>query len=327
MQNNVKWDLGWGNPYFLLEVLDKEYKQKLSPYDIKKMNYAPNNGMHKLIRLTRNIIKEITGLDYKYITITNGATHAISSILRYYKSIGYENVLTNKYTYPYYESLILRAGLSHTKFMFSGNTNNKTFRLIDSPSNPKGEIFLFGSVYKDILDAVYFNKIYTNFSVSLHKKYPYHYAMVGSYSKLLGLTGARVGFIASNHIFFHEMVGDWALKDNATVSVPSQELIIDILEKINLNKFMAKGNKYLNNNREEFQKIEYLFGGQRVNPNGMFYFVGTDQRAKRLLKKCGINFISMDDEHIRLNIGQTKEVVKNSIKEILKKDGKKYGRY
>ena len=310
------YDFLWGNPYFLLEILEKKYNQKLAPYNIKEMSYAPNEGIPELIELTKKIIQETMGVNYKYIIITNGATQAINSILRFKISIGYTHVITHKYGYPFYDDMIKRAGfvrIEDNSLKLPKNEN--AFRLIDSPNNPLGIQTKIGS-NNDIWDAVYHNRIYTD-QISVM---PNHKCMVGSYSKLLGVTGARVGFIATNDENFYNNVRDWSLKDTATPSKISQEMIIDILNKINLEEFIILGKRSLDNNREEFQKIAYLFDNQPIQETGMFWCVHADKKALKILDECNIKYLTLDGNYIRISLGQTNEITKEAVREILKRD-------
>lgn len=324
----VKLDFSWGNPYFLLEILDSEYRQTLAPYNIKKMSYAPDIGMEKLVKMTREVIKHTSGLEYKYVIITNGATQAISSILKYYRHGGRKDfVITNEFTFPFYPDMIKNCGLRHVKAEDPFNRRiplgyaGSPVWLIDSPSNPEGKVFKTDPIsggYKDVIwDAVYHNRIYSN----RLSEWPFHEIMVGSYSKLLGVTGARIGFIATDNDFLAQNLTNYSLIDTATISVPSQSMIIDILSNIDLDIFMNLGRRSLDLNRENFQKIEYLFDGQEVKDIGMFYFVKPEKKALEILDDAGVSYVKMRD-HIRLSMGQTNQVTEKGIQAILKRDGK-----
>lgn len=313
-------DFGWGNPYFLLDTLKKHYNKDLK-VDIESMSYAPDPGISELVRLTKEVIKYTTGLDYKYVIITAGATGAINVILRHYKDQhDMESVVTLKYGYPYYNDMIKRAGLIRKEDDGLKLSGNNEFRLIDSPSNPKG-MQINGSHIEDpynndIWDSVYHNKIYTEDLSS----YPDHAIMVGSYSKLLGVTGVRIGFVATQNEIEYRALLDWHTKETAAVSLPSQLLVLDILKNIDLGRFLSDGKSYLDYNKERFQEIEYLFDNQPVQKNGMFYCAFINKKNKQILDDCGINYIVLENDYLRLNLGQTKEKVDEAIKTVLKKD-------
>ena len=322
----IKFDFGWGNPYFLLEILDNTYHQRLAPFNIKDMIYCPDLGMDKLIEVTHKMIEETMGLKYENIIITTGATQAANILLRVLKNPTgkleiFNNVETPPYGFPYYGNMIEKAGYTRTSDLKKlKGFDHTSVKLIDSPSNPQGIQYgsAFGSNLNTIWDSVYHNKIYTTNLSTI----PEHMAMVGSYSKLLGITGARVGFIATNYHALAKKCAHECLMENATISVPSQELIIDIMDKIDLDHFLTAGKNSIDLNREEFRKIEYLFDNQPVPETGMFYCAFADKKALEILEKCGIKYVDLGDSYIRLSLGQTNEITREAIAAILKEDKK-----
>ena len=322
-QKQIKFNYGWGNPYFLMEILDRIYWPSPSINTIKDMIYGPYEGMPELIKETHQVINQLTGQSYKHILITNGASNAINCVLRHFKSRGGTTVHTSKYGYPSYEEMIKRAGLERIRNLNNVPANivyamSRNVRLIDSPSNPMGDHFTGGDPSCDIWDSVYHNKIYTN-NTAIQ---PQHNIHIGSYSKLLGVAGARVGYIATNDLLLYEALVQESRNDLTGPSRPSQKFILDILDKVDLDVFMKLGNIDLCHNKEEFLKLEYLFDGQPVNEIGMFYSPKADVKAVEILDKAGVEYVRLDSETIRLSMGQTKEITKNGIKAILKQDGK-----
>ncbi len=321
--NKVKYNFGWGNPYFLLDILSDMYVQGQYHTDLKKLIYGPYEGIPMLIEETHKVIAQTTGQKYNHILITNGASSAVNCLLRRFKRGGGQIVYTTKYGYPSYEEMIKRAGLRRINNLqiapFTLGTGDHLFiRLIDSPENPMGQQYTGGNPATDIWDGVYHNKIYTQ---KAHLQ-PQHKYFVGSYSKLLGVAGARVGFIATNDTLAYEALLAEARNELTGVSRPSQELIVNILKTIDLNTFMTRGLGSLCYNKEEFQKIEYLFDGQPVNEVGMFYCAEADPKAVDILDRAGVEYVRLDDRTIRLSMGQSRSVVKDGIKAILKEDGK-----
>ena len=309
------FDLAWGNPYFLTELLAKQYNQPFIKQDIASMVYCEDDGMEKTIENVKNVIKQTVGLEYKHILITPGATHAINSCLRHYKRKGKDHVLTTYYGYPFYSDMISKTGMTRVPGLTSEYPIPSTVVMVDSPSNP------FGTQHEKrchVWDSVYHNSIYTN----LLKKYPRHDVMVGSFSKLLGIAGARIGWIATDKPLLFEALRMENLHDTATISVPSQNLVNDVLNKINLNNFMTLGKKSLNDNRWELSKIEYLFDGQKVQESGMFYCAKADKKAKETLDRSFVKYVELDDEYVRISMGQTNRLTQEAVGKILKTDGK-----
>lgn len=326
MDNNpIKIDFGWGNPHFLLELLDQKLGGMNYYPDIKKMKYGPYEGTNALIAATREVIKETTGQTYHHVLITNGASSAINILLRRFKAGGGSAVITSQYGYPSYEEMIKRAGLRRVRDINSlaiasipdyGSYTSNYIGLIDSPENPMGEQFTGGNAGRDIWDGVYHNKVYTK-RLDLQPKHKY---FVGSYSKLLGLAGMRIGFIATNDSLAYEGLLAESRNELTGISRPSQDLIVQILSRLDLDKFTTDGANELADNKYEFTKLEYLFDGQPVNEVGMFYCAKVHPKAIALLDKCGVGYVMLDDDTIRLSMGQTKKIVKEGIQYILKKD-------
>jgi aspartate/methionine/tyrosine aminotransferase len=308
-------NLGWGNPYFLLELLEEMYTPLHNLGKISQMSYPPKDGLPELQDLTKKVIKETTGLSYNHVIITNGATSAINTILKYEKP---KTVITQEYGYPLYERILNSNNIGRIKNLKidTSTVYPKYMKLIDSPGNPTGEQFLSGGPLA-IWDAVYHSQIYTydlNTFPKIHKYF------VGSYSKLLGLAGCRIGFIATNDPFLRDELYFENWKDLAGVSVLSQNFLIDVLKRLNLQSFLDSGEKRLHYNREEFQKLEYLFGNQLVNEVGMFYCAKCDEKLFKFFDKCNIQYVRLDDETMRLSMGHELGVTKEAIKRILEMD-------
>lgn len=323
MQNNIKWDFAWGNPYFLLDLLRCYVPNNFITHKIEDMNYGPYDGNPDIIKKTHEIILKTTGQKYNHVIITNGASGALNLILRRFKAKGGLSVFTTQYGYPSYDSFINRAGLQRVRDIEAKNHsfgfgNVINMRLIDSPENPLGTQYTLGSSDTDVWDAVYNNQIYAKNT----KIIPNHRFFVGSYSKLLGIAGARIGFIATNDSLAYEDLKIECKAEYTGVSKPSQDMVVQILKFIDLDKFMKAGNRDLCYNKEEFSKIEYLFDGQKVNEVGMFYCTKADPKAIQLLDQVGVGYVTLDKDTIRLSMGQTLKVTKQAIKEILKGDGK-----
>lgn len=310
--------MGWGNPYFLLEVLRCHKDIVSSSFVTRDLSYGPDQGMEDLIHLTRKIIKHTTGLHYKHILITHGATGAINSTLRYMASTGVNEVCTGKFGYPFYDEMIRKAGLNRRKTLVLPRPPHKSIRLVDSPSNPEGKQTPFGSPWSDIWDSVYHNKIYTDDLETI----PDHLIMVGSYSKLLGVTGARVGWLATNDKEAFDAIAKDHLYELATISLFSQQAIINILRNLDLDQVMTMARRDLDSNKTQMQKLEYIFDNQPVQKVGMFYLAQADKAAKKLLEKCDVKYVDLGEDYVRLNVGQSKDMVDQLILRIHKEDKK-----
>lgn len=319
-----EFDLGWGNPYFLLEILDQETISFKKSIDYRMMTYEADVGNPKLIKRIKEITSDLTGNDYKYILITNGATQALNIIMRVWERD--RNLLqctTSRFGYPYYPGMIDKTTTMHHN-QVEDLANHKLTKdgddmmIIDSPSNPFG-VQISGNIFVNgksniVWDAVYHNPIYAASKFDQ----PIHEVHVNSFSKLLGVTGARVGWIATNDEFDYKRFCEESLMENATVSRPGQDMVLDILKSINLEKFMTKGRIYLDNNRETMNKLSSLLG-EDVPHKGMFYCVQTDQKMFDIFDKAGVKYVRIDKgsrKFIRLSLGQTCDILSKAVKAV-----------
>jgi len=327
-EQNTKLDLGWGNPYFLLENLNLAVRNKLNVVDYMKVVYEPDEGNEKLLEYVKNITESITGHKYKYYLITNGATQALNTIMRVWEiQRNITTVVTGKLGYPFYPSMIDKNLLRHIRSDLSKHklNTNREMMIVDSPSNPLGEQQGSDVYIKDkknvVWDAVYHNPIY---SANMGKM-PNHEVYVNSFSKLLGVTGARVGWIATNNENDYREFKEEALYENATVSQTGQKLVLDTLNNLDIGNFIAHSRRSLERNRDIISQVTNLIGTD-VQEVGMFYCSQVDQKMLDLLDKCNINYVTFNSEgnkFLRLNIGQTSDILLKAIKRIQKVDRSK----
>lgn len=318
-----KIDLGWGNPYFLLSELSKSYHptigSDLAPFC---MSYAPDAGEPELIRQVDKITKDLNGEGYKYYIITNGATQALNSVIRVMSSMYMTDQVNTDYLgYPFMQGIIDKNLVCRVEVDFE--TERKAIGsnhivIVDSPSNPLGRQYEGYFSPHTVWDAVYQNPIY---GTNMHKK-PIHEVYINSFSKLIGTTGLRVGWIGTNNPLLYDRILNDALMENATVSKISQYKILDILRVINLEAFMLTGKSLLEANKENLNKLNNILGVDAPDV-GMFYCAKVDEKVFKLFDKAGITYVKMNyqgDDMIRLNVGQTYGIIKQAVKRIKKVD-------
>lgn len=317
-----KIDLGWGEPFCVREVLEKHYRKDFK-INIKDLSYSSDNGNEDLIKITKKFLKESTGIDYKYVTITNGTTNALNIVLRNMKKKGKENCYTNEHFFPYYPDIIYKNNLNQiNKLETTCNiilNKKENLVLLDSPSNPSGKFSTYEA--NDIVwDSVYHNDVYLNsYDVA-----PNHTVNCGSYSKFLGLTGARVGWIATNNEKDFKKYCYDSLYENCTISAISQLYVLDLMKTINWYYFSKDAKELINNNRNEMNRLSYLFNNTPVSRDGMFYCVWADKKAKDIVEKANITYVPLDEESgrflIRFNLAQTNDLTKKAVNRIIKCD-------
>lgn len=309
-------DLSWGEPFCVREILDSMYTNNVKS-DVKNMLYAPDEGNSALINKVKHFLKKETGIEYKHILITNGTTGAINVVLRAFNRQGKDKCYTRSTFFPYYPPIIEKNGYQHIKEL--ENTcnlllnNKESVVLLDSPSNPEGKSNSYDSDYV-IWDSVYHNSVY----ISKNAMVPKHRVNCGSFSKVLGLTGSRIGWIATNDKEDYEDFLYENLYESCTVSVPSQDLILDILNKIDLDLFLEKSKQSIEINRVELNRLKGIFHGALVPDNGMFYVVEADDYLKNVIKKANVKVVDLGNNLIRFNLAQLNHLTKEAVERILK---------
>lgn len=325
-QNN--YDFGWGETVCVRNALKHYYKRRVYPIEVTTMSYPPDYGNDKLIEYTRKFLKDSTGINYKYICITNGTTGALNVVLRALrKEEGFENCYTHQYHFPYYPGIIEKNGYVQKKGLYQQHEKNlkedKTLAIVDSPTNPEGNLLIYGNSNNNIIwDSVYHNSVFIN---HIPVK-PEHRVNCGSYSKVLGLTGVRIGWIATNDAKDFELFAEENLLETCTVSCISQELVVDVLENTDLEQFFRSARYRINNNREMFQRLEYLFDGQEIPENGMFYVAWATKYVRDLFLQLGIKYVTLDsrgnDKLLRFNLAQCNDLTKKAVRYILSEDNR-----
>jgi aspartate/methionine/tyrosine aminotransferase len=321
-------DLTWGQSVCVRDAFTETLSGAPVIFGLKElseMGYPKHEGNEELIEITRKVIERQTGNNYKHILLTNGATGGVTIALRTYRQMGKDAVFTR--TPPYfaiYPAMIEAAGF--TKHVTEGGfrpQGDNPVAVIDSPSNPQG-LFLHGRVFSDpvIWDAVYHSRVYAE-PISL--EHTGHDVMVGSYSKLLGINGIRVGWIAMDDEWLYNRMAKLVTAEYCGLSHPSSYILLELLNKFYWDQFEMNARYKLNYNREEWSKLEKYFEGHPVSPVGMFYYANMDKSCKKLMEKAGILYMSgtslgTDDNHGRFNLGQDNKLIKNAVKSILKAD-------
>lgn len=330
-------DLCWGESVavrkaFLMQTPGTPIQFRLE--DLLKMDYTPFHGDPKLIQDTAWIIKRQTGMTYKHIFLTNGASGGCAIALRACAQSGSVGVgITNPPPYfSLYPSMMRAAGLYHatTQEEFRKYTGWRSVFLLDSPSNPKGNhepVPDWASKSLVVWDAVYHNWVYS----SVVPEPPRHDIVVGSFSKLTGLNGIRMGWIATNDDHLASIVGPLISAEYCGLSRADAAIMGRLLGRmnqepyINWSRFEGVARYELDGNREEWAKLEKYFDGTPVSPNGMFHYARMDTAAKALFEKSGVLWQSgsncgTSDEFGRFNIGQDPKLIREAVKSVIKTD-------
>lgn len=323
----MKIDLGWGNSVAVREAFIKTYNKTpllFGPDALSKFDYPEHHGDKGLISITADVIMRQFGLSYKHIFITSGATGGCVISLRAYAQMGYKYCMTRQAPYYIrYPKMIESAGLTR----ISDNSRypiQKTVGMLDLPSNPIGLMNNLkpANSIPIILDAVYLNEVYMN---PILIDVPPHDVLVGSYSKLLGINGIRLGWMATNDDVLAAKMGELVTSEYCGLSTASQEILKSALTDFDWDSYGPYARFKLDLNRENFQKLEKYFGETPITGIGMFYYAPTDKKCRELLNKANIHYtpgsaMGTTDEFGRFNLGQDNQIVDQAVKAILKAD-------
>lgn len=335
----MKLDLTWGESVAVRKAFVKNITRpydyiQFTRYDLLDMGYTPHEGDAETIEITREIIKRQTGVEYKYIALTNGCTGAISVALTAFDRDEYTSVMTSEAPFfRMYPGLIKNCGYSHAEIPLSDtlplSRYSKSIVLLDSPSNPQNIIHNFSNMaaaelagHTVVWDTVYHTRAYVGQVMPDPVK---HTVNVGSYSKLTGLNGIRVGWIATNDPLYWERVKETVGNEYCGLSSGQYKILKTILTDFDWELFEIKAQSNLDDNRIQWSKLEKYFGGKAVDPIGMFYYGPADAACKRLMDKAGVLYTlgskcHHNDDYVRINIGQDMDVVKTAVQKILAAD-------
>ena len=321
----MKYNFSFGNTPGIREVLIKNCKGlDTLKFPWNDLDYPEHEGMPELIEHTRDLIQETTGIFYKWILITGGATQSINAYLyaaKKNRSEFIQGVLTNKLYYRYYPFAIKNHDLYH-KACDDVMPGEGEVHLIDAPSNPLGQTIPGYKAEYTLWDSCYYSPTYFGLS---SPPVPFHEASAGGYNKLTGLNGLRVGWLATQDKRIFDLALQYLEGEVCGISSLSQWSAIHVAKNANFNKFFKDSWSLICANKEEFSKLDHLFGHQSIPEVGMFALMEIDNRLEKLFEKSGVKFtdgktMGDDRKSVRINLGKTYEETKRMVKEILKQD-------
>jgi aspartate/methionine/tyrosine aminotransferase len=326
----MRYDLTWGESVCVRQAFVDNVHGNPTVFNTQHLmdfGYPKHEGDEHLISMTVDVIRRQTGFAYKHVFLTNGATGAIVIAMRAYGMVGYNAAWTNKAPwFSLYPIMIEAAGLAHTHDDDGKGMWDRTeyVKLIDSPSNPLGMIGIVRDVHDPsptIWDAVYHNNVYTD---GKRGTIP-HDIVCGSYSKLTGLNGIRIGWIGTNDDRLADILNRLITAEYCGLSHASTEVLLNTLPSLDWDQFEIQARFRLDLNRTEWQKLSRYFGGTPVSNNGMFYYAEIDDAAKKLMAKAGVLFQSgakmgTTEGFARFNLGQDNYLVTDAVKAVLKAD-------
>lgn len=321
----MKIDLTWGESVAVRE----QFINLINPFvmiaqnrdSLLSLNYSPFEGDTILLEHTKKVIQRQFGRTYKHVILVNGAAGGCVITMRAYAQSGKSIGLTAEAPFfSLYPSMVNAAGLEH-QTKFEGLERFSIVSLIDSPSNPTGEIRVDPLPFAPVIwDAAYGNKVYTRLNPAIT-----HDVLVGSYSKLTGLNGIRIGWIATDDSILFERIKDLVAAEYCGLSTPSSELLNKVLPDFDWASFERNSIYALDRSREEWSRLERFFGGHPTPDNGMFYYAPMDKKCQEIFTKAEVVWtpgskLGHNDSFGRFNIGQSLSNIKNAVAQVLKAD-------
>jgi len=292
-------DFSWGDTSGIREIMLKHsghifYSTRAMPWSL--FGYPEHEGVMELRNLTKALIKNLTGREYRYIIITNGALQSLNAYVNSKVNSNTEILYTNNMYFAFYPNIAANMRLKHIGDIKKAlNPGKQNIGIIDSPSNPMGDMFDGNSQVKEnvVWDAAYFSPTYCGMKVNEKKLkcmpiIPDHDAMAGSFNKLTGINGLRIGWLATNSNIIFNRTLKYIESDTCGVSYPSQWAILQILKYVDLNAFFIESKDMLDVNRNEISRLDHLFSGQPIPDTGMFALFEVDQALKDLLAKANV---------------------------------------
>lgn len=318
-------NMQWGDPYVIRQALTETLGRKigLTKSFYEDMRYPDHFGKPSLIEHLKDLAFRQSGKRPKHLFITAGASGAINAALWVLKTANTDWIVTDRRFFPMYPSMADLAQMEiittakRQKFINLGVPESHMISLYANPSNPEGLVSPFKDV--DIWDAAYASYTYTQ-NGHVPKSYK---IMCGSLAKTFGLAGLRLGWASTDDDELAKSLGYWVTANSAGQSSVSMEIAEELIQCLDLELFEIRSSGYLDDNREEAQKILDKFGQGSVPKRGMFAILELGKLERKVLERANIKWLpgnawGEDESWARISLGQTREVVKAAVKAVLK---------
>jgi len=290
-----------------------------------RMGYTPDDMAKYLRKWIRDYCASHFSITYKHIILTHGATGALDII--FHKLNPDKKIITHALHFDWYDKLAAKHGhdIALTKSFSSllPDLHNKSVYLLDSPCNPWGNVTADHSLDSSAVlwDSVYASPVYLNSGVF---PIPKHEIIIGSFSKMLGLSGLRLGWIGTNNDLLAASYSEIIETTYCGLSAASMSVLKYTLSVTDIGRFEQIAKNTLNTVREDFDKLRNIFS-LNVPVNGMFYMGVLDKHNKKILERAGVIGLERHDKltnnyYIRLNMCADLADMRAAVKSILKTD-------
>lgn len=231
-ENRFGWyNLAIGEPLFLHEALQPLYP-KYSVVNKNAYKYPPSEG---LVALREAVVREpghhLLDFDPRNVIITAGAKQGLLAAMTGLAAANrLYNIEIRPPFWPSLPGLVRRAELDFYKSV-PDYQRHLTAELITLPNNPTGVDVKFISttgMNGVIWDAVYASPLYGDYKPITHAD-----VVVGSFSKIYGLSGIRVGWAAFRNPAAASAASLYTETTTSGVSTVAQAYALDFLNVLN----------------------------------------------------------------------------------------------
>jgi aspartate/methionine/tyrosine aminotransferase len=316
MTKMKQFDLRFGDP-----VLIRGRLKNLHTISDVNIGYRMDDECEKsIIKWVKSYYKKQFNIDYKHVILTHGANGGLDVVVRCTSTDVY---FVNELAFAWYERVLRLNGARHIKVKDLEDEKGdwSSTYIVDSPNNPWGRQVLNPNLNpRDVVwDSVYASPAFVKGALA----YPDHHVMVGSMSKIFGLSGLRIGWVGTNDDLLASRVYENTLTAYCGLSTPSLEIANTVLERTDFDQFQKVVKLHLDFARDDFNKLRNIFNLESPD-NGMFYMGVLDSKNKEILNKSGVlgvEFNSMDgNQYLRLNMADDPDKTSKAIRAILKAD-------
>jgi aspartate/methionine/tyrosine aminotransferase len=235
-----------------------------------------SNGPYEYPTLDGNpaLVEELLKLhpEAKYVVITNGAKQAILAAFYAFRETQGKRAVQHKA--PYWPSYPTLAGMSGGMGLYTNRATASDISVITAPNNPDGRNVAPGASC-DVWDAVYAHSLYGWDGVE-----PYYGVRIGSASKLLGLSGVRIGWAITNDRKMADIMRRYVEFTTSGVSQLSQDYLLMAIQTLNQHNpvtAFAAARQDMRANADVFlrlfEKDMDFIGGVPTTGLGMFAWV------------------------------------------------------
>lgn len=308
------YNLAVGEPFFLQQVYGHVYPKEFWGH----VRYPPMNGEAELLAILK------LRMNGQHVVVTNGAKQAIQACayaLR--KHFNVEYLTTQAPYWPTYPTMAEMSRLEFFESDLDGGHGGYTARVLTAPNNPDGSM-LYGTRQWDIWDAAYASPIY-----GWDYQVPWHKMSVWSAAKLFGLSGYRIGWLATPDPELAKYAAEYVEKTTSGVSLPSQRLLHQFLfslETHDKKQLQSEARALLISTNVAFMRLAPYFSEMKGFPetfSGMFAWVKPrdPEHFRKLLdiakvKVVGGQFCGGHPDWIRVSLGVLPQTMAEAVSAI-----------